>query len=242
MIVINSSVFLNIKIQESKPAREQIYQHLRRAILSGDFTAGTLFSDGEVAKAFDVSRTPVREAVQKLETEGLIVRIPQKGNIVQGLSIKDVAHIYSIRKALEALAIRYAVRKITTEELGSMKNVLEKADWHIANDARDKLGENLGKCAVEFNEILFKACGVPKLCELLWQQREILGPFRIFQALINEQLGVRFESRHKLYEALAKKDENSAVSIWEAHLNSSFQFWIDQRGESEQRDLFTEFI
>ena len=230
------------QIQETKPAREHIYEYLRKAILNGDFVAGTLFSDGEVAKAFKVSRTPVREAVQKLEAEGFVIRIPQKGNIVQGLSLIEVAHIYSIRKVLEALAIRYSIRKITPEELEQLKHILQKADWHIGHDTMDELPLNLGKCSIEFNTVLFESCRVPKLADLIWQQREILGPFRIFQPLINEQLGGRFKTRHRLYEALVKKDEKEAVKVWEEHLNSSFRFWVKKRGEGEQKDLFYEFI
>lgn len=230
------------RIREAKPAREHIYEYLRKQILNGDFIAGTLFSDGEVAKAFNVSRTPVREAVQKLEAEGFVVRIPQKGNIVQGLSLIDVAHIYSVRKALETLAIRYAIRKITPEELERMKKILDKANWHITHDGRDELPLNLGKCVVEFNVVLFESCRVPKLVDVIWQQREILGPFRIFQALINEQLGARFETRRRLYEALVKKDEKEAIDAWETQLNSSFRFWVEQRGECEQKNLFEEFL
>lgn len=229
-------------IREIKPVREQIYEYLRKAILSGDFKAGVLFSDGEIAKIFNVSRTPVREAVQKLEAENLVDRLPQKGNRVRGLSLADVAHVYSIRRALEGLAIRYAIRKITNEELDRMKSVLDKVDHHIATDSKDELPVNLGKCVIEFNTILFEACRVPKLTELVWQQREILGPLRILQGLINRDLGRRFEMRRQLYKALVRRDESEALRAWDKHFEASFNYWLAKADKEKQKELFSDFI
>jgi len=229
-------------IKERISVREQIYYYLRKTILNGELEAGGMFSDGEVAQLFGVSRTPVREAVQKLEAEGLVDRLPQKGNRVLGLAFADVAHVYSIRKALEGLAVRYAVRNITERELERMKSILDRAEAHIAEDSPEDLPGNLGKCVLDFNTLLFEACRVPKLADLIWQQREILGPLRILQGLIDKDLGQRFELRRRLYRALVRKDEKEALRAWEKHLETSFRYWLEKCGAEKQKTLLADFI
>ena len=90
------------------PIRDIIYERLRKAIVQGELKADSYFNDHEISEEFGVSRTPIREAVQKLESDGYIERVPMKGYRVCGLSTHELAHCFSIRKALETLAVRYS--------------------------------------------------------------------------------------------------------------------------------------
>ena len=92
--------------------REIIYEHLRKAIVYGELKADAMFTDAEIAEEFGVSRTPAREALQKLESNGYIQRITMKGNRVLGISPYELAHSFTIRKALETLAFKYSAIRI----------------------------------------------------------------------------------------------------------------------------------
>jgi DNA-binding GntR family transcriptional regulator len=219
-----------VPVMEFKPFRETIYEYLRQQILSGNLRAGILFSDGEIAELFKTSRTPVREAVQKLEAEGLVERLPMKGNIVKGLSPVEIAHIYSIRKALELLAIRYATLRITPEELDTMKTILDGVDTLLALKDTDNLAEKLLQPAGEFNNVLFNACRVPKLIQMIWQHRELLDRYRTMRIVISKQLGERFVTRRRVYRAFLEKDMEKAVAAWEEHLETSFHIWLESSG------------
>ena len=92
----------------------KVFRTLSEQILSGKYQTGDELREVTVGKELGVSRTPVREAFRKLELEGLVTSIPNKGTYVNGISRDDVQDIYMIRSRLEGLAARLATRRITT--------------------------------------------------------------------------------------------------------------------------------
>ncbi|HAA47289.1 MAG TPA: hypothetical protein DCE03_02200, partial [Synergistaceae bacterium] len=108
------------------PVRMVVYETLREAIFRKELKPGDKLVENDLAEKLDVSRTPVREALRMLESEGLIERNPRKGLFVKGFTAEDVMEIYSIRQALEALAIRICCQRITEDEVAELKDLYAK--------------------------------------------------------------------------------------------------------------------
>ncbi|NLZ51956.1 MAG: GntR family transcriptional regulator, partial [Thermoanaerobacteraceae bacterium] len=102
--------------------RSKIYHHLKNAILDGVYKPGDSLIEMKLAKELGVSRTPIREAIRQLELEGLVTSIPNKGVVVEGVTLQDVEDIYEIRKMIEGLAARWAAEKISDEQLKELKD------------------------------------------------------------------------------------------------------------------------
>ncbi len=135
-----------------------------------------------------MSRTPAREALQKLESGGYIERISMKGNRVCGLSARELAHCFAIRKAVETLAVQYSATRIAAPELAALKNTLDRIEEANATLDGDQLLERLFPLVKRFNEIVFGACGSAKLLEQVWAQREIFDRYRVMRIVLPEHL------------------------------------------------------
>ena len=102
-----------VNMNEYLPLRDVVFNTLRQAILRGELKPGERLMEIQLANKLGVSRTPIREAIRKLELEGLVSIIPNKGAYVTGITRKDVEDIYAIRSLLEGLCARWATAHIT---------------------------------------------------------------------------------------------------------------------------------
>lgn len=110
------------------PVREKVYEYLKSAILSGRFHPGTRLAEEHLAKEAGVSRTPVREALHKLELEGLIKPLETRGFIVSRDSKEEVEELFEIRAILEGHALRIISQKISDQDVGKLSGFIEKAE------------------------------------------------------------------------------------------------------------------
>lgn len=117
---------LNFDLQNHRPLREIVYEELKRQILIGEIAPGTRMMEVELAEDMGVSRTPVREAIRKLEKEGLVTIEPRKGAYASNISIKDMVDVLEVRQGLEAMAAAIASEKITKAQKEELQNVVDK--------------------------------------------------------------------------------------------------------------------
>ena len=218
----------------AKPMREIIYEHLKKAIVCGELTADSTFTDAEIAEEFGVSRTPAREALQKLESNGYIEHVPMRGNRVCGVSPNELAYSFAIRKALETLAIRYAALRITDSELAKIAAILGQIDQVKDSLLGDKLEDALFPLIKQYNEAVFAACKSKRIQESIWAQREIFDRYGVMREVLSNRIEKSIHRRHELYDALAAHDPEKANAIWTDHLNESFEMWRQQSGYAEE--------
>lgn len=117
---------LNFDLQNHRPLREIVYEELKRQILVGEIAPGTRMMEVELADVMGVSRTPVREAIRKLEKEGLVTIEPRKGAYASNISIKDMVDVLEVRQGLEAMASAIASGRITEEQKEELLAVIAK--------------------------------------------------------------------------------------------------------------------
>lgn len=113
---------------EAVPVRERAYEHLKTSILSGRFSPGERLTEEHLAKELGISRTPVREALHKLESEGLIKPLPSRGFIASQDSKEDIEELFEIRAVLEGYALRVICDRISDSVLDGLEETVRKAD------------------------------------------------------------------------------------------------------------------
>ena len=170
-----------------------VYQALREAILRREFDPGQPLTEHDLCRRYGVSRTPVREALAKLEGDRLVRVVPKKGAFVRAASAEEIRELYEVREALEALVVRLAAPHLDDAELADFERRFRQLRAGRVVNATDvrALGE-------EFHQYLAKRAGNSKLLELLGVVREqiqsvwmmsIMAPRRV-QGLIREHLAI----------------------------------------------------
>ena len=113
-------------LSQNKPLNEIVFEGLRIAIIKGIIPVGERINESVYAEKMNISRTPVREALRRIQEEGLVEYVPHYGVVVKKITIEDAVEIYQIRKALDILATQNAMKIMTEEQFDEMKALLEK--------------------------------------------------------------------------------------------------------------------
>ena len=120
-------------MMESRPIREIAYEVLKHAIITGEIPAGERIVETEYADRLHISRTPLREALRKLERDGLVEYVQRRGVIVRAFTIADVEEIYTIRNALEMLTLPAIIQKATADDITALRDRLHEMDGVMAS-------------------------------------------------------------------------------------------------------------
>lgn len=206
----------SIKLDNYKPLRELVFETLRKAIISGELKSGERLMEVQLAEELGVSRTPVREAIRKLELEGLVVMVPRKGAYVAGVSLKDVAEVFEIRASLEGLAASLAAERITEEEIEQLERLLVQIKACVDKQDIDKLI----KRDEEFHDALYKAARNEKLVQIINNLREQIHRFRVTSLTNPNRVKELFEEHKRIVEALADRDTEMARQLTQEHIEN----------------------
>lgn len=164
-----------VNMNDYLPLRDVVFNTLRQAILRGELKPGERLMEIQLANKLGVSRTPIREAIRKLELEGLVLMIPRKGAEVAEITEKSLKDVLEIRRALEDLAVRLACEKITKEELKELK----KAGDEFKKVLKSQDITEVAEADVRFHDVIYMATDNPKLIQLLNNFREQMYRFRV---------------------------------------------------------------
>jgi DNA-binding GntR family transcriptional regulator len=201
-------------VRAFRPLSEEAYDVLRSAILSGRLPAGARIVEADVARQMAISRSPVREAVRKLEHEGLLEYVPRHGTVVVGLSREDVADAYALRAHLEAYGARLAAAKATEANLARLSDLIE---CMRKCGAADDL-EGLVAADVEFHREVCRMSGSRRLIQA-W---ETLNPARwtLISGLRVSDLSLeQIAERHwPILAALEARKPETAEEVMRTHI------------------------
>jgi len=183
---------------------ETVVSRLRKFILTGHLHPGERLIQDDLAERFGISRTPIREALRELASEGLVTISPYKGASVARLVPEELEAVYHVRIALEGYAARLAVRNLTSEEMNRLADSLEAMRQAFAHHQLDQLVE----VNQEFYLQLFRATRQPRLYDLIANYRDLSSHYRrLF--LHQEQLSAGIITHHEaLIKAIAGRDED----------------------------------
>lgn len=211
------------KIENIQSVSDIVYSNLRDMIFSQDLKGGDRIIESAVAEEMNVSRTPVREAIKKLEAEGLLEYMPRKGVIVKGICKDDITEIYAIRKAIEVLAVEFSVDNITSEELEQLKELSDRSKKYAAAGEEDSFNNALK----EFNRLLIETSRKPRLIRLIDIHLDYLERFRfINRGKINRRKDA-IEEHDAILEAISKSDKEKAKEAVIYHLDNAKKAYLE---------------
>lgn len=212
-----------VNLDSYKPLRELVLEAIREAIKNGALQPRERLMEIQLADELGVSRTPVREALRKLELEGFIVMVPRKGAYVSDLSMKDVADVFEIRAALEGLAGALAAERITEEELETMERLLvEKGEAINLNDI-----DKLVAVDTRFHEAMYQASRNERLTVIISNLREQIQRFRLTSLSVPGRKQDSLKEHRGLLEAIQARDIQLARQLAQEHIENAENVLID---------------
>jgi len=220
-----------VTLDNYKPLREIVFETLREAIINATLKPGERLMEIQMAEEMGVSRTPVREAIRKLELEGFVVMIPRKGAYVAGISMKDIADVFEIRTAMEGLAAGLAAERITEEEMESLERILVKIGEYVQNNDLEKLIE----ADTEFHEILFKASRNERLVQIVSNLREQIQRFRTASLSTPGRMKYALEEHKKIVEAVSERNVELAQALAREHIENAENSMLEVLDENQEQ-------
>ncbi len=225
-----------IKLDSYQPLREVVCESLRDAIRKGILKPGERLMEIQLAEDLGVSRTPVREAIRKLEQEGYVIMMPRRGTYVASMSIRDVNEIFEIRTALESLSNGLAAERITAEELERLQRLLIQISGYIKEGNMEKIVET----DIEFHELLYQASRNTRLVGIIANLREQLTRFRTLSMSYPGRLEATLEEHRDMVEAIAQGDVKAAHKAAERHMEHSEQTLLKAMNIKKGKQKVTE--
>jgi DNA-binding GntR family transcriptional regulator len=202
------------KFSDHKPIRDEVFSSLRNAILSGHFKPGERLVEKELAEQLDISRTPIREALRKLELEGLVAYEPRKGVVVVGVSSEDAVEIYLIRAVLEGLAAKLAALKRTENELNKLKKLLFGMEDCIEKDKINKLTA----LHASFHNFIAEVSKSPRLYHMIISLHDYVKNFAEIPCYLPGRLHRGWEEHKEIVDAIDDGDDERAECATRNHI------------------------
>jgi DNA-binding GntR family transcriptional regulator len=193
---------------------DTVYAALRRAILEREFDPGEPLTEHELCRRFKVSRTPVREALAKLERDHLVRVVPKKGAFVHTLSSGEVRELYQLREALEALAVRLAAPRVDAADLAGFETRFRELRARGAGVAYPEV-RALGE---EFHGYLIKQAGNARLAEILDEIRDRIRSVWTLSILARRRVQDLVGEHLAIIDALERRDTRRAERLMVVHV------------------------
>ncbi|EGW40467.1 bacterial regulatory s, gntR family protein [Desulfosporosinus sp. OT] len=219
--------FSPIKFDDMGHIRDSVFSILRNAILDKKLEPGQRLVERNIAEQLGVSRTPVREAIRKLELERLVTHIPRKGVIVSGFTKADIVEILLIRTSLEALICNIAAIKIKPRELER----LDLLAMQISDEHRKGNFKKSNQLNDKFHEIIYRAAESPRLYDFLDTLREYIAKFTQVAYSKPGRPEEAWEEHKTIIEALRNHDSSGADAAAKRHVENSNKAFLEMAFE-----------
>lgn len=208
--------------QPAQTLADQVFDRFQQAIVLGDFAPGRRLSEAELTAQFGCSRVPLREAIRRLESRGLVVRIPHAGIRVATLSAEELLEIYWVREVLEGLACRLAAQHMPETEIAALRQVLEAHEETIRQAQGASYYQPEGD--FDFHYRIVRGSGNHRLHDMLCgdlYHRVRMYRFRV--STIGGRPEKAFREHHRIVEALEQRDGEMAELLMRRHIAAARQ-------------------
>ena len=205
---------ITVKLDGYRPLRDIVFETLKDAIVKQDLKPGERLMEIQLADEMGVSRTPVREAIRRLEQEGLVVMVPRKGAYVSGISMKDIHDVYEVRSALEVLAVELAAERITDDELEELgRQVVRESEVTEANEINE-----LVYIDSSFHEMIYKYARNTRLVHFINVLQEQMQRYRAVSLANVGRSRSALDEHKEIVDALAAHNGKLAAKLVKEHV------------------------
>ncbi len=195
---------------------QNLFNKLRDDILQGKIARGEKLTEQRICQDYNVSRTPVREAFQKLELDGLIQIIPNRGAFVIGLSMQDIEDMYELRKAYEAIAVKWAIERMTDKEFEELEEAYDIMEFYTQKGEADKMLQ----INMHFHQLIYNATGNRMLQHVLTSYQVYTKNTKVSSEYIREYLEEVLAEHRDIFLAFKAKDKEAATVASIRHMEN----------------------
>ena len=221
-------------MMESRPIREIAYEVLKKAIITGEIPAGERIVETDYADRLHISRTPLREALRKLERDGLVEYVMRRGVIVHAFTTEDVDQIYTIRNSLEMLTLPYIIENATAEDIAALRAKLAEMDKLMEKDDV----ESLSPLARDFHTALTAISGKNRILRVIEGQDEYIRRFSAMAIKQENRRSTAHEEHHHLVDLVESRDLPAFEALMKQHIERSKECCLAALAARKQnRDL-----
>jgi len=221
---------------ESKPIRDIAYDTLKRAIIAGEIPSGARIVETEYADRMHISRTPLREALRKLERDGLVEYVIRRGVVVRAFTIADVEEIYTIRNALEMLTLSAIIDNATERDILTLRTILERIDGFIEQDAHDAI-ESISPLARAFHSQLTSISKLNRVLRVIEGQDEYITRFSAISIAKENRRHAAQQEHYQLVYLVEKKDLPGFERLMQNHIERSKNNCLKALEERQKGEL-----
>lgn len=213
-----------VNADEYLPLRDVVFNTLRQAILTGEMKPGERLMEIHLANKLGVSRTPIREAIRKLELEGLVTMIPRRGAEVAQITWKNLKDVLEVRRALDVLAVELACDRMTQGELQELYRACE----NFSEATKTQKVREIAEADVALHDIIVASTRNNRLIQLVNNLSEQMYRYRFEYIKDSSQHPRLIEEHRMIYDSIVKKDKETASQVAKLHIDNQKKSIIDQ--------------
>jgi DNA-binding GntR family transcriptional regulator len=207
---------LKMDVNDYLPLRDVVFNTLRQAILRGEMEPGERLMEIQLAQKLGVSRTPIREAIRKLELEGLVIMIPRKGAEVAHITEKDMKDVLEVRATLEELAVSLACKNVSEEKIAELKAANKAFEASIVS--KDVV--NIVDADVNFHDIIYSMTNNARLIQIINNLREQMYRYRLEYVKDARIHSVLINEHNDIIKQLEERNVEHAKEVVHQHINN----------------------
>jgi len=206
-----------IKIKGYELLSQKIYREIKTQITRGFMEPGERIYANKIAKDLNVSRTPVRESLQKLSSEGFLKVTPNKAMVVAEVSLEDAKEVLQVRGVLEGLSAGICAKKINEKEIQKFEKIIQKMNIAV------KKGDLIDYCELDdnFHELILKICGNKRIMKIRESLDNFIYRFRIKSLSVAGRIENSKIEHKDILESLKQHDSEKAEKLSKEHMNNT---------------------
>lgn len=205
---------------------DQVFEKIENDILTNVYSSGEIVTELKLSETLSVSRTPVREALHRLEQERLVEFIP-KGVKIIGINLEDIKIIYEMRLRIEGLSAKLASEKATEEQIQEMKEVLDLQEFY----SNKPDSENIKKMDNKFHELVYKASGSAHLFQILYELHKKTGKYRRVSVSKQSRAKLSLAEHRAILDAIISRDSEKAERLAIEHVKNARDSILNNKTE-----------
>ncbi len=198
---------------------DQVFERIEEDILNGRYAYGDILSENTLAADLGVSRTPVREALNRLATEGLVQVLSKRGTMVIGIQQQDVAAMYEVRLRVEGLAARIAAESGSPDHVQRMQEILTLQALNVEQNNADRLKI----LDTDFHQEIYAMCQNAYLENLLRDLHHRLQRFRRQSVTVHKRSVQAFKEHNAIFDAIAEHKPVEAEQAMISHIHAAWE-------------------
>ncbi|MCE9664213.1 GntR family transcriptional regulator [Halomonas sp. M5N1S17] len=209
--------------EDLSPIRDKVYVYLKDAILRGEYKAGDRLVERVLAEKLNISRTPIREALFRLETQRFVRTVPRKGVVVNEITQAEILEVFMILASLESLAARLAAQKVNDAIIAEIDQLMAEMEEALNNGGGDEVELN-----VKYNELIGRASGNPKLHEMLVDLKDYVRAFSNLSSALPGRTKAALREHQDVLSAIRSGEADLAENFTRIHLEKSRQAYMSR--------------